>query len=84
MNEPAHKMSFHVEARRVDAHGSFARCKNAEIAPDAGLAGNPDAFKPAELLLGAPSACMIKGIERAMPGLKFPLRGVEVGGALGR
>ena len=78
MNEPAPKMSFHVEARRVDAHGSLARCKNAEIALDTDLAGNPDAFNPAELLLAALSACMIKGIERVTPMLKFSLRGVEV------
>lgn len=78
MTEPAPKMSFHVEARRVDAHGSLARCKNAEIALDTDLAGNPDAFNPAELLLAALSACMIKGIERVAPMLKFSLRGVEV------
>lgn len=40
--------------------------------------GNPDAFNPAELLLAALSACMIKGIERVAPILKFELRGVEV------
>ena len=78
MNQPAPKMSFHVEARRVDAHGSLARCKNAEIALDTDLAGNADAFNPAELLLAALSACMIKGIERVTPMLKFSLRGVEV------
>lgn len=78
MNEPAPKMRFHVEARRVDAHGSLARCKNAEIALDTDLAGIPDAFNPAELLLAALSACMIKGIERVAPMLKFALRGVEV------
>lgn len=78
MNEPAPKMSFHVESRRVDAHGSLARCKNAEIALDTDVAGNPDAFNPAELLLAALSACMIKGIERVTPMLKFTLRGVEV------
>ena len=78
MSEPAPKMSFHVEARRVDAHGSIARCKHAEIALDTDVAGNPDAFNPAELLLAALSACMIKGIERVTPMLKFSLRGVEV------
>jgi len=78
MNEPAPKMSFHVESRRVDAHGSLARCKNAEIALDTDVAGNADAFNPAELLLAALSACMIKGIERVTPMLKFSLRGVEV------
>jgi uncharacterized OsmC-like protein len=78
MNAPAPKLHFHVESRRVDAHGSLARCKNAEIALDTDLAGNPDAFNPAELLLAALSACMIKGIERVMPILNFSLRGVEV------
>jgi uncharacterized OsmC-like protein len=72
------KMTFHVEARRIDAHGSLARCKNAEIALDTDLAGNPDAFNPAELLLAALSACMIKGIQRVAPILNFSLRGVEV------
>lgn len=42
------------------------------------MAGNPRAFNPADLLLAALSACMIKGIERVMPILKFDLRGVEV------
>ena len=42
------------------------------------MAGNPDAFDPAELLLAALSACMIKGIERVTPLLHFSLRGVEV------
>jgi len=78
MNEPAQKMNFHVESRRVDAHGSLARCKNAEIALDTHVAGNPDAFNPAELLLAALSACMIKGIERVTPMLRFSLRGLEV------
>lgn len=74
----APKMRFHVETHRVDAHGSLARCKDAEITLDTDLAGNPDAFNPAELLLAALSACMIKGIERVTPLLDFSLRGVEV------
>lgn len=72
------KMTFHVSSQRVDAHGSLARCKNAEIKLDTDLAGNPEAFNPAELLLAALSACMIKGIERVVPILKFELRGVQV------
>ncbi|MCQ2036329.1 OsmC family protein [Stutzerimonas kunmingensis] len=72
------KMTFRVHARRVDAHGSTAQCKQAEIALDTDLAGRADAFNPAELLLAALSACMIKGIERVTPILKFQLRGVEV------
>lgn len=71
-------MQFHVESRRIDEHGSLSRCKDAQIALDTALAGTPDAFNPAELLLAALSACMIKGIERVAPILKFQLRGVEV------
>ena len=78
MNQPAAKMTFHVVSRRTDAHSSLSHCKKAEIALDTDLAGNPDAFNPAELLLAALSACMIKGIERVAPILKFQMRGVEV------
>ena len=78
MTEPAGKLSFHVIAHRLDAHGSVARCKSAELSLDTDLSGRPDAFNPAELLLAALSACMIKSIERVTPILKFQLRGVEV------
>jgi len=74
----ATKMTFDVAAHRVDAHGSVASCKAARIALDTDLAGRADAFNPAELLLAALSACMIKGIERVTPIMKFQLRGVEV------
>lgn len=72
------KLSFHVETFRLGPHGSVAHCKQAEIPLDTDLAGNPDAFNPAELLLAALSACIVKGIERVAPMLQFDLRGVEV------
>lgn len=72
------KLTFDVAATRIDAHGSVATCKSASIRLDTDLAGNPDAFNPAELLLAALAACMIKGIERIQPTLKFQLRGVDV------
>lgn len=72
------KLHFHVVSRKLDAHGSQAQCKSAEITLDTDLAGRADAFNPAELLLAALSACIIKGIERVTPMLKFELRGVEV------
>jgi uncharacterized OsmC-like protein len=78
MTEPAGKLSFHVIAHRLDAHGSVARCKSAELSLDTALSGRLDAFNPAELLLAALSACMIKSIERVTPILKFQWRGVEV------
>lgn len=78
MTETTRKLSFQVTARRTDAHGSVAHCKDAELSLDTDLAGRTDAFNPAELLLAAVSACMIKGIERVTPILQFQLRGVEV------
>jgi uncharacterized OsmC-like protein len=78
MTDPIHKLSFHVTAQRTDAHGSVARCKQADLLLDTDLAGRVDAFNPAELLLAALSACMIKGIERVAPILKFQWRGAEV------
>ncbi len=71
-------LEYHVTARRVDAHGSVAQCKSAELVLDTAVSGRPDAFNPAELFLAAIAACMIKGIERVTPMLKFRLRGVEV------
>ena len=78
MDEQRKKLSFSVVSHRLDAHGSMAHCKAADITLDTDLAGRTDAFNPAELLLAALSACIIKGIERVIPALKFSLRGVEV------
>ena len=71
-------LEYRVTARRLDAHSSVAECKEAEIALDTDVSGRPDAFNPAELFLAAIAACMLKGIERVKPMLKFDLRGVEV------
>ena len=71
-------LTYSLTARRVDAHGSVASCKAAAITLDTDLAGREDAFNPAELLLAALSACMLKRIERVAPLLKFEFRGVEV------
>jgi uncharacterized OsmC-like protein len=71
-------LEYRVQARRVDALGSVATTKAAEISLDTALDGRPDAFNPAELFLAAIAACMIKGIERVTPMLNFKLRGVEV------
>ena len=71
-------MTFDVMSRRLHNHGSVAACKDATLSLDTALAGRRDAFNSAELLLAALSACMIKGIERVAPMLKFSFRGVEV------
>ncbi len=72
------KMKFDVVSVRLSTRASESRCKDAVITLDTDMAGNREAFNPAELLLAALSACMIKGIERVTPILKFELRGVQV------
>lgn len=71
-------MEYRVQARRTDAHGSLAIAKEAEITLDTDLAGRRDAMNPVELLLSALAACMLKGIERVTPMLKFKIDGAEV------
>lgn len=78
MSDTRTKMTFDVSARRIDAHGSMAHCKDADLALDTDLGGRRDAFNPAELLLAALSACMLKGIERVTPIPDLQLRGVEL------
>ena len=78
MSETAAKLTFDVVAHRIDSHGSSAACKDATLTLDTALAGRRDALNPAELLLAALSACIIKGIERVAPMLKFSFRGVEI------
>lgn len=77
-NSEAKPLTYTVRTRRMDALGSEASCKEARLTLDTGIAGRSDAFNPAELLLAALSACMIKGIERVAPIIKFEYRGVEV------
>jgi uncharacterized OsmC-like protein len=71
-------LEYRVGARRIVSHGSVASTKDAEIVLDTEVNDRPDAFNPAELLLAAIAACMIKGIERVTPMIKFDLRGLEV------
>ncbi|MDQ0507532.1 OsmC family protein [Xanthobacter agilis] len=71
-------LEYKVHASRIDAHGSLARTKQAEIILDTDIGGRADAFNPAELFLAAIAACMIKSIERVTPMLNFELRGVDV------
>lgn len=71
-------MEYRVHARRIDAHGSLAVAKEAEVTLDTDLAGRRDAMNPVELLLSALAACMLKGIERVTPMLAFQLDRAEV------
>lgn len=69
---------YTVRARRLDAHGSEILAKEARLLADTDPAGRTDALNPAELLLGALAACILKGAERVLPALKFEMRGMEV------
>lgn len=71
-------MVYQVVAHRVDAQGSLAVAKQAEVLLGTDMAGRQDAFNPVELLLAALAACMIKGVERVTPLLSFQIDGVEV------
>jgi uncharacterized OsmC-like protein len=71
-------LKYSFAAKRLDDHGSEASANGARIILDTGMAGRPDAFNPAELLLASLAACMIKGAERVAPMIKFDLRGLEV------
>ena len=44
MSATTQKMIFEVTARRLDAHGSQADCKDAQITLDTDMAGRRDAF----------------------------------------
>lgn len=78
MNPLPQKMTFDVRSERVDMTISKSYCKKAEIRIDTNPTGSPDAFNPAELLLAALSACMIKGVERISPILDFKFDGIEI------
>ncbi|WP_297910057.1 OsmC family protein [Thiomonas sp.] len=71
-------LSYDVSLARIDTHASVARCKDAQLPVDSDPAGRADAFNPAELLLAALGACMLKNIERVAPMLGFALRGVHI------
>jgi uncharacterized OsmC-like protein len=71
-------LEYRVAARRIDAHCSVATAKDATLTMDTDVGSRRDAFNPAELLLAAIAAGMIKGIERVTPMIGFALRGVEV------
>ena len=71
-------LEYSVTATRRDAGGSTAGAHGATLDLDTSLSGRPEAMNPAELLLAALAACMIKGIERVSPMIGFEFRGVEV------
>lgn len=71
-------LEYTIDAHRLDATGSVAQVRQARVVLDTSLAGRTDAFNPAEMLLAALAACIIKSAERAVPMLGFELRAMSV------
>ncbi len=71
-------LEYEITAQRIDAHGSIAQCKDAELVIDTDLKGRADAFNPAELLLAAVAACILKNMERIAPMIHFEYRAVSI------
>jgi len=71
-------MEFDVSTTWKNEQGSIAKCKQASLVLDTGMGGRSDAFNPAELLLAALSACIIKGVERIAPMVDFSFHRLEV------
>ena len=71
-------LEYEVTAQRIDDHGSLVHCKEAELLIDTDVKGRVDAFNPAELLLAAVAACILKNMERVAPIIHFDYRAVTV------
>jgi uncharacterized OsmC-like protein len=71
-------LTYDVQLQRIDAHGSEARTKQASLTIDSDVHGRFDAFNPAELLLAAVGACMMKNIERVAPMIHLQFSGVHI------
>ena len=71
-------LEYEISATRIDAHGSKVQCKDAELTIDTDVKGRADALNPAELLLAAVAACILKNIERIAPMIHFNYSGVTV------
>ncbi len=71
-------LEYKINTQRIDHHESQATCKNAKIILDTDVNGRQDAFNPAELLLAALLACLIKNIERVSPIINFEYSKVQI------
>ncbi len=71
-------LSYEVTLDRVDECVSTARIERAAITVGSGQDGRVAAFNPAELLLAAVGACMLKNIERVAPLLKLRFSAVHI------
>ncbi|MBN9315486.1 MAG: OsmC family protein [Devosia sp.] len=71
-------LEYTIEASRPNGEGGAAVSHGASVVLDTTLAGRPDAFNPVELLLAALAACMLKGVERSAPMIRFEFRSASV------
>lgn len=71
-------LEYRIDAKQDGDRGGTATSHGALVDLDTTLEGRPDALNPVELLLAALAACMLKGVERSVPVLKFELRSASV------
>jgi len=71
-------LEYEVFSQRLSAKISVATAKCAEMTLDTGIEERQDAFNPAELMLAALSAGMLKGIESVAPTLNFGFRDAAI------
>ena len=72
------KRTYDVTATSHIGEDSVAQTKQANIILDTEMKGRVDAFNPAELLLAAVGACMLKSMQRVIPILDFKMRGARI------
>ncbi|WP_018994274.1 OsmC family protein [Thioalkalivibrio sp. ALgr1] len=66
-------LEYELRVERLDSHGSVASAKQAEITLDTDMDGRDDALSPPELLLASLGACMVRGVQRALPMLRMEI-----------
>ncbi|WP_018938801.1 MULTISPECIES: OsmC family protein [unclassified Thioalkalivibrio] len=71
-------LEYQLNVERVDAHGSLAHAKQAEVTLDTDMDGRDDALSPPELLLASLGACMVRGIQRALPMLHMEVDSISI------
>lgn len=71
-------LEYQLNVERVDQHGSLAHAKQAEVTLDTDMDGRDDALSPPELLLASLGACMVRGIQRALPMLRMEVDSISI------
>ena len=71
-------LEYDVKAEQIAAGVSTARSEQAQIYFDSSPTGSPHLMNPAELLLSAFAACLLKNVERFAKFLNFSYEKAEV------